>query len=97
MDYMTQHVEADDAHYELKTGRGVFHHVRATFAIQRRPTPTLLISPNPLYFEAETAERLDENTYRVSKVRLTVCDPSHPVWKFYAPESTVRVEEVRSV
>ena len=93
LDYMTQHVEADDAQYELKTGRGMFHHVRATFAIQRRPTPTLLISPNPLYFEAETAERLDENTYHVSKAWLTVCDPSRPVWKFYAPDSTVRLKK----
>lgn len=39
LDYMTQHVEADDARYELKTGRGTFHHVRATFAVQRRPAP----------------------------------------------------------
>ena len=40
LDYLTQHVEADDARYELRTGRGTFHHVRATFAMQRRPTPT---------------------------------------------------------
>ena len=57
LDYLTQHVEADDARYELRTGHGTFHHVRATFAMQRRPMPTLLISPNPLYFEAEEAER----------------------------------------
>jgi LPS-assembly protein len=93
LDYTTQHIEADDAQYELKTGRGVFHHVRATFAIQRRPTPTLLISPNPLYFEAEEAERLDENTYRVSKAWLTVCDPNRPTWKFYAPESKVELKK----
>src|SRR5271168_3801705 len=49
-DYLTQHVEAADARYELKTGRGTFHHVQATFAVQRRAAPTLLISPNPLYF-----------------------------------------------
>ena len=67
LDYLTQHVEADDARYELRTGRGTFHHVRATFAMQRRPTPTLLISPNPLYFEAEEADRLDENTYRIQQ------------------------------
>src|SRR5665213_2453140 len=63
LDYLTQHVEASDARYELTTGRGIFHHVRATFALQRRPAPTLLISPNPLYFEAEEAERIDDNTY----------------------------------
>ena len=67
LDYMTQHVEASDARYELKTGRGTFHHVRATFAVQRRPAPTLLISSNPLYFEAEEAERLNDTTYRVSQ------------------------------
>ena len=65
----------------------------ATFAIQRRPTPTLLISPNPLYFDAEVAERLDPNTYRIHKAWLTVCDPGHPVWKFYAPAATVRLQK----
>src|SRR3984957_20810814 len=93
LDYLTQHVEANDARYELKTGRGTFHHVRATFAVQRRPTPTLLISPNPLYFEAEEAERLDETTYRIRKGWLTVCNPGKPVWKFYAPAATVRLKQ----
>ena len=39
LDYVTQHVEADDARYELRTGRGTFHHVHGTFAMQRRPSP----------------------------------------------------------
>jgi len=93
LDYLTQHVEASDARYELNTGRGIFHHVRATFALQRRPAPTLLISPNPLYFEAEEAERIDDNTYRVHKAWLTVCDPAHPTWKFYAPEATIELRK----
>jgi len=91
LDYLTQHVEADDARYELRTGHGTFHHVRATFAMQRRPMPTLLISPNPLYFEAEEAERVGENTYHVQKAWLTVCDPNHPTWKFFAPSATVEL------
>ncbi|MGA3295072.1 MAG: LPS assembly protein LptD [Candidatus Acidiferrales bacterium] len=93
LDYMTQHVEADDARYELRTGHGVFHHVHGTFAIQRRPEPTLLVSPNPLYFEAEETDRLDDNTYRIRKAWLTVCDPGHPVWKFYAPAATIRLQK----
>src|ERR1700730_19221397 len=93
LDYLTQHVEADDARYELRTGRGTFHHVRATFAMQRRPTPTLFISPNPLYFEAEEAERLDENTYRIRKAWMTVCKPGRPTWKFYAPDATVTLRK----
>jgi LPS-assembly protein len=93
LDYLTQHVESDDARYELRTGRGLFHHVRATFAMQRRPMPTLLISQNPLYFEAEEAERLNETTYRVHQAWLTVCDPQRPTWKFYAPEATVQLRK----
>ena len=93
LDYRTQHVEADDARYELRTGRGTFHHARGTFALQRRPSPTLLVSPNPLYFDAEEADRVDENTYRVRKVWLTVCKPGRPAWKFYASSATVRLQK----
>jgi LPS-assembly protein len=93
LDYMTQHVEADDGRYELATGKGTFHHVRATFALQRRPLPTLLTSPNPLYVKADEAERLDDQTYRVRGAWLTVCDPGRPTWKFYAPTATVRLQK----
>jgi LPS-assembly protein len=93
LDYMTQHVEADDARYELRTGHGTFHRVRATFSIERHPTPTLLVSSNPLYFEADEAERLDEHTYRIKKAWMTVCDPDKPTWKFYAPEATVYLQK----
>lgn len=92
LDYLTQHIEADAARYEPRTGRGEFDHVHATFAIQRRPTPTLLISPNPLYFSAEKAERLDEDTYRIQNAWVTVCNPAHPIWRFYAPDLTVKMQ-----
>jgi len=93
LDYVTQRVEADDARYELRTGRGTFHHVRATFALQRRPLPTLLVSPNPLYVEAQEVERIDDQTYELHKSWLTVCDPGRPTWKFYAPSATVRLQK----
>jgi LPS-assembly protein len=93
LDYLTQHLDADDARYELRTGRGAFHHVRATFAIQRRPTPTLLLSQNPLYFEAEEAERLDQSTYRIRNAWITVCNPARPTWTFHAPSATVRLQQ----
>jgi LPS-assembly protein len=89
LDYMTQHVEADDARYEIRTGKGVFHHVHATFAMQRRAAAAVLASTNPLYFEAEEADRLDDNTYHVHKAWMTVCNPDRPTWKFYAPDATV--------
>ena len=93
LDYQTQHLEASEARYEIRTGRGTFWHVRATFALQRKPTPTLLISPNPLYFEAERADRIDPTTYKLHKAWLTVCDPGKPTWKFYAPAATVHLQQ----
>ena len=95
LDYLTQHVEADDAEYDLHTGRGSFHHVRATFALQRHPTPTLLISPNPLYFQADEADRTDKDDYTIHHAWLTVCNPDRPTWKFYAP--LARVEMKKSI
>jgi len=93
LDYLTQHIEADEAHYEVRTGHGTFVHVRASFSIERRPTPTLLVTSNPLYFEAEEAERLDQHTYRIKKAWMTVCDPGKPIWRFYAPEATVHLQK----
>jgi LPS-assembly protein len=93
LDYLTQHIEADDGRYELRTNHGTFHHVRGTFVVQRRPSTTLLISPNPLYFDAEQADRVDEDTYVIQHAWLTVCDPDRPTWKFYAPHATIRLQK----
>ena len=93
LDYLAQHVEASDAQYNLHTGRGSFHHVSATFALQRHPTPTLLVSLNPLYFQAQEADRLNQDTYTVHNAWLTVCNPNHPTWKFYAPLAKVQLKK----
>lgn len=93
LDYKAQHVEAADASYNLRTGQGVFHNVRGTFTLQRKPSPNLLLSPNPISFEAREGERVSENEYKFRGAWLTVCDPNKPVWKFYAPAATVRLEK----
>jgi LPS-assembly protein len=93
LDYENQHVEAADASYNLHTGRGVFHDVRGTFRVERRPSPRLLVSPNPIYFQAQEAERVNDTTYKIRGAWLTVCDPNRPVWKFYAPAATVRLQK----
>ncbi|HVB85676.1 MAG TPA: LPS assembly protein LptD [Candidatus Dormibacteraeota bacterium] len=93
LDYENQHLEASDATYDLRTGRGVFHDVRGTFRLERRPSPTLLVSPNPIYFQAKEAVRVSADEYKIRDAWLTVCKPSRPVWKFYAPSATVRLQK----
>lgn len=93
LDYKNQHVEAADASYNLRTGQGAFHEVRGTFTVQRKPSATLLVSPNPIYFEAREAERVSEDEYKIRGAWLTVCNPDHPTWKFYAPKATIRLQK----
>jgi len=93
LDYKNQHLDAADATYDLRTGRGVFHDVRGTFRVERRPSPTLLVSPNPIYFHAKEAVRVNEDEYKIRDAWLTVCKPDRPVWKFYAPLATVRLQK----
>ena len=88
----TQHLDADSATYELRSGHGAFKHVRGTVKAERRPNANLLVSPNPLYFEAAEVERVDERTYKVRDAWMTVCAPDRPKWKFYAPRATIHIQ-----
>jgi len=92
-EYNSQHLEADEARYNVRTGRGIFRRVRGTVQIQRRPNPNLLVTPNPLYFEGEEVERLDERTYKIRHAWVTVCAPDSPKWTFYAARATLRIEQ----
>ena len=90
-DFENQHLEADEAHYNVSTGRGTFLNVRGTIKVERRPNPTLLVTDNPLYFQAQEVERFGNDFYIIRQAWITVCDPRHPKWQFYAPHARVRV------
>ena len=90
-DYENQHLEADEAHYNVATGRGTFLNVRGTVKIERKPNPGILITDNPLYFEAHQVERFGNDFYIIDRAWITVCDPRRPKWQFYAPRSRVRI------
>ena len=90
-DYQNQHLEADEAHYNVSTGRGTFLRVRGTVKIERRPNPAILVTGNPLYFEARQVERFGNDFYIIHQAWFTVCDPRRPTWQFYAPRARVRL------
>jgi LPS-assembly protein len=92
-DFENQHLEADDAHYNVSTGHGTFHHVRGTVKIVRQPNPTILISDNPLYFQAEEAERLGPDVYVIRKAWVTICEPDRPSWQFFAAHAHVKLND----
>jgi LPS-assembly protein len=92
-DHGDEHLEADDALYNLNTLRGTFHHVHGTIKSKSRPNVQVLITSNPLTFAADEVERIDERTYKVRRGNFTVCTPDKPTWKFYAPYATVHLDQ----
>jgi LPS-assembly protein len=90
-DYENQHLEGDEVQLNVDSGRGTFHNVRGEIRIQRQPNPVLLVSDNPLYFEAQTVERFGEDYYEIYHSWFTICEPKKPTWQFYAPEAKLTV------
>src|SRR6267154_5853987 len=93
LDYGNEHLEADEAHYNVSTGHGLFHNVRGSIKIERRPNPTILISDNPLYFEAREVERFPGEVYLIHRAWITICDPQHPKWQFYSPNARIHLNK----
>jgi LPS-assembly protein len=83
--------------YNVSTGRGTFTNVRGTIKIERRANPTVLVTDNPLYFEAHDVEKFGEDLYFISRAWITVCDPQHPQWQFYAPHARVRLDKTMAL
>ncbi len=92
-DYKTQHIEAPEGHYNVRSDEGAFLHVQGTINVARRPNPNVLFSTNPISFEAEEVDRISEQTYVFKKTWLTICMPNRPVWKFYSVRSTLKVDQ----
>ncbi len=92
-DYNNEHLEAEEARYNVSTGHGTFTNVRGTVKIERRANPLILISQNPLYFQAPEVERFPGDIYLVRRGWITICDPQHPTWQFYAPHARIRLDK----
>jgi len=92
-DYNNEHLEAEEARYNVSTGHGTFTNVRGTIKIERRANPLILISQNPLYFQAPEVERFPGDLYLIRRGWITICDPLHPTWQFYAPHARIRLDK----
>src|SRR5260370_33223056 len=58
-DFNNQHLDADEARYNVHSKRRSFSKLAGTVKVDRRPNTNVLITDNPLYFEAAQVERLD--------------------------------------
>ena len=91
-DVDTQHLTADSADFNVQTGAGLFEHVHGEVTMDHQPNTNMLVSPNPLTFEAQEVRRLDLRTYWIEHAWLTVCEPDKPNWKFSTTHATLQVD-----
>ncbi len=91
-DVDTQHLSADSAEFNVQSGTGQFDHVRGSVTMDHTPNANVLVSPNPLVFEAQDVRRIDARTYEIDHAWLTVCEPDKPSWKFYSSRATLHVD-----
>ena len=91
-DVDTQHLTADSGTFNVQSGVGQFEHVRGSVVMGPRPNAYLLVSPNPLSFEAQEVRRLNSSTYVIEHAWLTVCEPDKPSWKFFTTHATLHVD-----
>jgi LPS-assembly protein len=92
-DYDNQHIEAAQAQYNLSTETGKFQEVHGNIKIARRPNPMVLVTDNPLYFEAHEVEKLPGDVYIVRQAWITVCDPEHPKWQFFTRRARIQLDK----
>jgi LPS-assembly protein len=92
LDVDTQHLTASTADFNVQTGVGRFEHVRGEIRAEHRPNGLVLVSPNPLIFEAREVRRVDADTYVIEHAWLTVCLPDKPSWKFFSTHATLHVD-----
>ena len=83
-------LEADEAHYELGTGAGVFLNVEGTAGPRPRPTDDYLVTSNPFYFKAERVDRRSDGSYLVQHGWVTNCQPGRPKWRLKAARAQIR-------
>ena len=92
LDVDTQHLTAESGEFNVRSGEGRFEHVHGEVRVERRANAYVLVSPNPLVFEADEVRRLGARTYTIEQAWVTVCQPDKPIWRFFTSHATLQVD-----
>ena len=76
-------IYCDKAEYNNETGRGTFHHVKGYTKTKVVARPGVLTTQEPFYFEADSAEKIEER-YVLHDGFITDCHIPHPWWTMSA-------------
>jgi LPS-assembly protein len=84
-------LEADEAHYNVRTGNGWFSNARGQLKAKIQPRPRMLATENPFYVRAKRVERRDADTYVVEHGHVTSCECEEKGWSISTRRAKVEV------
>jgi LPS-assembly protein len=84
-------LQADEAHYNVRTGKGWFTNAHGQLKAKIQPRPRRLVSENPFYVHARRVERRDADTYVIEHGRVSSCECEEKGWSISARRAHVEV------
>jgi LPS-assembly protein len=85
------HLEADEAHYNVKTTKGYFLNGHGYLHPAVRPRVRMLTTETPFYINAKRVVRLDQATYQIDHGRVTTCKCEDRGWSISSRSAKVDV------
>ena len=84
------HLEATEAHYNVRTKKGWFLDSKGYLHARVRVRPRVLHTENPFYIRAARVERLSETNYMIIRGHITTCENACKGWEISARKAKVR-------
>jgi LPS-assembly protein len=85
------HLEADEAHYNIRTTQGWFLNGHGFLHPVVHPRARMLATENPFYLSGRRVERLTPATYFIDHGRVTTCECEKTGWTISAHNARVEV------
>jgi LPS-assembly protein len=87
----TAHLEADELHYNVATGKGWFLNGKGYVRPHMKHRLGVMETENPFYVQARIVERLNELSYRITDGRVTTCPCEKTGWSISTSSAHVKV------
>jgi LPS-assembly protein len=87
----TAHLEADELHYNVATGKGWFLNGKGYVRPHVKHRIGVMQTESPFYVQAKVVQRLNELTYKISHGRVTTCQCENTGWSISTSSANVKV------
>lgn len=87
----TAHLQANELHYNVATGKGWFLNGRGYVRPRLKPRHGVVQTESPFYVQAKIVQRLNELTYEITNGRVTTCQCERSGWSISTGHAHVKV------